>query len=174
MLRALRGRRLDHGDLVTAELVGLAISELEERIAVIRSQQQQISRQKQRITSLMMGEVDIAGPLLPGELLRPAHPLPMRDNPQPDSRSPLEVVVSEKTAIRALVRHYNWVHDGPDTLLRCRVLTPAELSPLDVDAAHLVEELAEALGTIADPAAAAALDVVAESAAVPSRCVGVE
>jgi hypothetical protein len=39
------------------------------------------------------------------------------------------------------------------------VLTPAELSPLDVDAAHLVEELAEALGTIADPAAAADQEV---------------
>jgi hypothetical protein len=159
MLRGLRGRRLDRGDLLTAELVGLAINELDTRLAVINSLRRKIDEERRRNAPLMMAEKTTSAPLLPGELPRQAPQLPMRDNPQPDSRSPLEVVVSEKTAIRCLVRHYGWIHDGPDTLLRCRVLTPAELNPLDVDAAPLVEELVDVPGTIADLAAAADQEV---------------
>lgn len=39
-------------------------------------------------------------------------------SPSPDSRSPLELVVSERTAIAALVRHYGWIHLNNGTLVR--------------------------------------------------------
>jgi len=39
-------------------------------------------------------------------------------SPPPDSRSPLELVVSEQTAIAALVRHYGWTHLNSGTLVR--------------------------------------------------------
>jgi hypothetical protein len=158
-LRALRGRRLDAGDLENANIIGLALSELNGLWKTIYHKNLQIDRQQEsldfyrlRLEVYMPAEKLATAPLLPGELPRQAPQLPMRDNPPPDSRSPLEVVVAEKTAIRSLVRHFGWVHDGPDTLLRCRVLTPAELTPL-------VEELVEAPGTIADLAAAADQEV---------------
>ena len=158
-LRALRGRRLNAGDLDNAETIGLAISELNGLWKTIYHKDLLIYKQQENIDSLRRKhEVYIAAeklataPLLPGEQPRQAPPLPMRDNPPPDSRSPLELVVSEATALRALVRHYNWVHSGPDRLLRCWPPTPTAR-------AALVEELVEAPGTIADLAAAADQEV---------------
>lgn len=160
MLRTLRGRSLDQHDLTTAELIGLAINELEERLAVIDSQRQQISRQKRIISSAAKSAARRSSPLLPGELPRTAPPLAMRDNPPPNCFDPLELVVSEQTAMRALVRHYHWTHDGPDCLLRCRVLTPDELTPpAAAAAADAVVQLEEPTGSISDLAAAAANEV---------------
>jgi len=73
--------------------------------------------------------------LLPGEAPRnPAH-LVCEDNPAPDSRSPLETVISQQTAMKALVRHYGWVHHGANILFRpdwpggCEVTSPASTTP---------------------------------------------
>jgi len=154
-LRTLRGRSLDAGDILNVEVFGLAISELDALWKIILHKDSAISRQLEAIDFLRRklelhsaAEKLATAPLLPGEPPRQAPHLPMRDNPPPDSRSPLELVVSEATAIRALVRHYDWVHDGPDRLLRC--WPPQTTAP-----APLVEELVEAPGTIADLAATA-------------------
>jgi hypothetical protein len=158
-LRALRGRRLDAGDLENAEIIGLALSELDGLWKIIYHKNRLIYGQQEKIDFFrlkhevyMAAEKLATAPLLPGELPRQAPQLPMRDNPPPNSRSPLELVVSEATALRALVRHFNWVHSGPDRLLRCWPPRPTAPAPL-------VEELVEAPGTIADLAAAADQEV---------------
>jgi len=98
--------------------------------------------------------------LLPGEPPRDPAPLPWEENPAPNSRSPLEMVVSQQTAMRALVRHYGWVHNGPNILIRpdwiggCDVTSPANTS-----AEPPLIELQETPGEIADLAAAAAAAV---------------
>lgn len=180
MLRALRGRRLDRGDLVTAGLVGLAINELDTRLAVINSLKKKIAEEREKNVLFMHSEWITSGPLLPGELPRQAPPLPMRDNPPPDSRSPLEVIVSQKMAIRCLVRHYGWTHHGANILFRPdwpggHVVTsphaghsyncdPAgDTTPHEPDATAAadddqVEQLQESPGSIATAAAAAALE----------------
>jgi hypothetical protein len=158
-LRTLHGRRLDAGDLESAEILNLALSELEVSEEIISDKDLVICRQLekvdyfcQKLKEYMVADKLATAPRLPGELPRQAPHLTMRDNPPPDTRSPLELVVSEATAMRALVRHYNWVYDGPDRLLRCRPLLPTAPAPL-------VDELVEAPGTIADLAAAAAQEV---------------
>ena len=173
-LRSLRGRRLDAGDLFNAEILGQALFEIEQSKGVIDGKDWVILRLRNECEYLhhwlkeyAATEILARGRLLRSELLQQASQLPMRDNPPPDSRSPMELVVAEPTAIRALVRHYNWVHDGPDRLLRCRSLLPTAAAPP-------MAELVEPPGTIADLAAAAALEVVGEPAAAPSRCGGVE
>ena len=44
----------------------------------------------------------------------------MECNPPPDSRSPADLVISEATAIRMLVRFYGWVVVEPGRLQRYR------------------------------------------------------
>ena len=100
------------------------------------------------------------GPLLPGEAPSDPEPLPWKENPPPDSRSPLEVVISQPQAVRALVRHYGWRHCGAKTLFRPdwpggHVVTSPATTPVD----DSVIDLVEAPGSIADHAAAAAASV---------------
>ena len=40
------------------------------------------------------------------------------DRVPPDSRSPMEVVISERSALRALVRHYRWVVLKPGVIVK--------------------------------------------------------
>lgn len=110
-----------------------------------------------------------AGPLLPGEAPRNPAPLSWEENPAPDSRSPLEAVISQPRAIRALVRHYGWVHTEANTLYRPHWPFPNVLAPsIDpakdgsvtelVDARESIGELArrsaEAMGSARDEEAA--------------------
>lgn len=43
-----------------------------------------------------------------------------KENAQPDTRSPVEVTLSEACAVRILVKHYGWVVLEPGTLKRHR------------------------------------------------------
>jgi hypothetical protein len=70
-----------------------------------------------------------SGPLLPVEAPRNSQPIAWEDNPPPDSRSPLEVVVSQQTAMRCLVRHYGWVHLNAGHLIRPRRPQVEQISP---------------------------------------------
>jgi hypothetical protein len=86
--------------------------------------------------------------------------LRLEDNPAPDSRSPLELVVSQPTAIRALVRHYGWLHNGPNILCRSDRSGDREVSsPASTTAEPPLIELIETPGEIADLGAAAAAAV---------------
>lgn len=96
----------------------------------------------------------------PGESVADAPPLSWAENPPPNEVDPLVVVVSQQTAVRALVRHYGWVHDGPDTLVRPRYqVRPSVGSSGPAPGGGAVEDLVEAPGSIADHAAAAAAAV---------------
>jgi len=44
----------------------------------------------------------------------------MRENRQPDSRSPREHTIAEACAVRILVKHYGWVAVEPGVLRRHR------------------------------------------------------
>jgi hypothetical protein len=95
-----------------------------------------------------------------GEAPRKTGPAALDDNPAPDSRSPLEVVVSQQTAMRALVRHYGWVHNGPNILYRPGWSGGREVtSPASTTAEPPLIELIETPGEIADLGAAAAAAV---------------
>ena len=97
---------------------------------------------------------------LPGESMAEAPPLTWAENPPPNEIDPLVVVVSQRTAVRALVRHYGWVHDGPDTLVRPRYPAGSSAAPpKPAPCGGVVEDLLEAPGSIADQAAAAAAAV---------------
>jgi hypothetical protein len=80
-------------------------------------------------------------------------------SPSPDSRSPLELVVSEATAIRALSVHYGWIHLDANTLRRRRIAA-APVGPLAV-------ELSEAAALAAAPADAPPAAAGAASLAPP-------
>lgn len=97
---------------------------------------------------------------LPKESVADAPPLSWAENPPPSQVDPLVVVVSQQTAIRALVRHYGWAHDGPDTLVRPRYPDgPSAASSGPAPGGGAVEDLVEAPGSIAEQAAAAAAAV---------------
>lgn len=105
----------------------------------------------------------------PGESMAEVPPLTWAENPPPNEVDPLVVVVSQQTAVRALVRHYGWVHDGPDSLFRPRYPWPrsscsgaagsSAAPPKPVSVVGAVEDLVEAPGSIAEQAAAAAAAV---------------
>jgi hypothetical protein len=97
---------------------------------------------------------------LPGDRSAADPPLPWGENPPPNMHDPLVVVVSQQTAVRALVRHYGWVHDGPDTLIRpCYPVGPSAASSETALCEGAVEDLVEVPGSIADHAAAASAAV---------------
>jgi hypothetical protein len=110
----------------------------------------------QRVHFLNGGKPD-QSVLLPGEAPRNPDQLRLEENPAPDSRSPLELVVSQQTAIRALVRHYGWSHNGPNILFRPDWIGRREVSsPASTTAEPPLIELIETPGEIADLGAAAA------------------
>lgn len=105
-------------------------------------------------------------------------------SPSPDSRSPLELVVSEATAIRALSVHYGWIHLDPNTLQRRRFVPspvwpqaaglpdvadfargPADAPPAAASAAPLVLPLPSQQDPPAPPVASVAGDRLAQAAA---------
>jgi hypothetical protein len=89
-----------------------------------------------------------------------APPLVWADNPPPDAVDPLAVVVSQQTAVRALVRNYGWVHVGSDTLVRPRYQPCASAASSEpVPDRGVVVELVESHGSIAEQASAAAAAV---------------
>ena len=85
-----------------------------------------------------------AGPLLPGDTPRYPALFPWEENPAPDSRSPFEAVISQQQAVRALVRHYGWIHTEANTLHRPHWPFPnVSASSIGPDADDSVIELVE-------------------------------
>jgi hypothetical protein len=94
------------------------------------------------------------------ERLAEAPPLAWADNPPPMDVDPLAVVVSQSTAVRALVRHYGWIHIGADTLVRPRY-QPCSSAASSEPASDrgVVVELVDLPGSIAEQGSAAAAAV---------------
>jgi hypothetical protein len=123
------------------------VGELEETVASQQRDCGQLYLRQQRIRRVT----------LPGEPSEAAPLLPWAENPPPSMVDPLVVVVSQPTAVRALVRHYGWIHDGPNILVR-----PEWNGHREVDQgarpikSERVLELVDDPGSIAEHAAAAA------------------
>jgi hypothetical protein len=94
------------------------------------------------------------------ERMADSPPLSWADNPPPAAVDPLAVVVSQQTAVRALVRNYGWVHVGPDTLVRPRYQPcSSAASPEPAPDRGVVVDLVESPGSIAEQASTAAAAV---------------
>jgi len=157
-LTALVGEALEHWGLSSSSAAELA--EVRRLRAEVIELESIVVAQQREIGEIYLKHRRLHRVVLPGERSAVAPLLPWAENPQPNEVCPLVVVVSQQTAMRALVRHYGWVHDGPDTLVRPRYpVGPSVASSEPAPCDGVVEDLVEVPGSIADQAAAAAAAV---------------
>jgi hypothetical protein len=162
-LRRLACNLRSHGSLDESALLLKSVAELAEvdglRAQVLALESDVVAKQRE-IGDLYLKLQRLRRVDLPGERSAAAPPLPWAENPPPNDVDPLVVVVSQQTAMRALVRHYGWVHDGPDTLVRPRY-QPCVLVASSEPASdrEVVVDLVELPGSIAEQASAAAAAV---------------
>ena len=156
----LRSKMIEEADQYGALIVKDASDLIDQQSELVASLKGLVNKQQMEMASYLSIAAMRPGPSLPGEAPSDPEPLPWKENPAPRSRSPLEVVVSQQTAMRALVRHYGWTHHGANILFRPdkpggHVVTSPAGAPVD----DSVIDLVEVPGSIADHAAAAAASV---------------